>query len=101
MIAWTHTRRDKPHANTHQHAQTERERNHIVYLVTSLQQKKRKKKGHRPVGVCVTQEPVSMTQMYKYITLLLHLHEQSLLRKNAGVLRVPVFDERCRHLLEN
>lgn len=45
------------------------------------------------MGGCVILVPVSMTQIHKYITLLLHLHEQSLLRKCWSVTCVCVWWE--------
>lgn len=46
------------------------------------------------MGVCVILVPVSMTQINKHITLLLHLHEHCLLQKCWSVSHVSVWWEK-------
>lgn len=82
----THTQRQAcSHADIHIHTRTKRERNHIIYLVTSLQQKK------ILVGVSAILALVSMTQINRNITLLVHLHEQNLVQKCCSVTCVCVW----------
>lgn len=77
----THARTDRHEAiqtytYTHRHTQTQGEKPHYIFNNISAAEKN---KGHSLLGAFVTLVLVSMTQINKYIALLLHLHEQKLL----------------------